>query len=191
MQTFEVEISTGILKGTVTLPDAGNGGEDPPPPGNGDPSAPGPEQPIEEIYHWYRDGAELSILTKDKKLNGKLVSAQAWYRAGMFSGHIVLDPSSPVNQEPIMVYPRGNHIPFKSGGLARAGLAFGNGWYANKVLADARAIQVKWLNTDEGLGIQFLATDKSRSDRLSRIKKGFPTDWQTYGLFLSWTIGVP
>lgn len=155
--------------GMVILPDFPSGG-------NG-----------EEIYHWYQDGKDLSILTKDKKLNDKILSAQAVYRGGVFSGHIRLDASSPIDGEAIMVFPRGDHFEFKTPGLANAGVAYGSGWYSNKDGKDAGPVMVQWKN----YGLRFLAVYPDDSDRLRAVKKGFPTNWETYGLFLSWEIQVP
>lgn len=160
------------VKGTITFPFDGTVDL---PEGGG--SAP-------EEYHWFQDGADLSILTKDKKLNDKILSAQAVFRGGVFSGHIRLDKSSPIEGEPIMVFPRGDHFKFIIPGLANAGAAYGSGWYSNKDGFDAQPILVQWLN----YGLQFLAPNDGR---LSRVKKGFPTTWENYGLFLSWEVQVP
>ncbi len=165
--------------GTVELPDL---------PENGG-SAP------EETYHWFQDGKDLSIRVGDEKLNTALIQAQAWYRGGMFTGHIVLDKTEPQPLEPIIIFPRGNHIPFKNGGLARVGQAYGTGWYANKNGKDAQSAIVQWVEDPDpdvlAFGIQFKVPDSKRSGRLSRIKADYPTDWGGYGLFLSWTVGVP
>ncbi len=153
--------------GTVILPDFPSGG-------NG-----------EEIYHWYQDGEDLSILVKDQKLNSALIKAQAWYRGGGFDGFILLDKTEPQADEPIMVFPREDHIPFKSGGLAKVGMAYGSGWYANGEMKDAVPTLVQWLN----FGLQFLVPKSN--GKLSRVKADFPSDWGGYGLFLSWSISVP
>lgn len=178
MQEFEGELS-GKFTGTIDLPDVGNGD---PPPGNG-----GAPPAAEEPYHWYQDGADLSILVGDQKLNDKLLSAQAVYRGGVFSGHIVLDKSAPQASEPIMVFPRGDHFEFKTPGLANAGVAFGTGWYSNKSGHDGFPVHVQW----QSYGLKFLIPDPKDSGRLRTVKKGYPTTWETYGLFLSWTVAVP
>lgn len=167
------------------------GGEDPPV-GNGNGDPPPDQPPFVDDYWWFKNGEELSILTGDQKFNSYLISSQAWYRDGMFVGHIRLDDSQPEGFDPLMVFPRGNHIPFKSGGLARARLAFGSGWYANKDGNDGMPVQVAWREViGVGTGLQFLIPDPKRSGRMSRVKNNYPTDWGGYGLFLSWTVGVP
>lgn len=81
MSEFEIEISTGILKGTVTLPDViGNGGNG----GNGDPPPPGPAS---EVKHWFQDGAGLTLLAKDEEIKGDALSwVNATYRRPFFQG---------------------------------------------------------------------------------------------------------
>jgi hypothetical protein len=180
--TFEFD---GPIPGKMILSD-----EVLPPPTEPPPTEP-PPVPAED-YHWYNTGEDISILTGDKKLNDKLVESQMVYRSGQFWGFVLLNASSPTSGEPIRVYPRGGHIPFKFEGLANAGKTFGNGSYSNKSQADGRYCQVRWIREEpHGLGLEFSVQDPMNSDKWSRIKKGFPTTWETYGLFLSWNIGVP
>ena len=157
-----------------------------PPPGNGDPG-PAPAEP----YFWYQDGADLSILLGGEggqKLNSKLAAAQAWYRGGMFTGWIKLNPSSPEAGSALMIFPRGDHFEFRTPGLANAGnAAYGTGWYSNGSEADVMPVRVEWRD----YGLEFSVPNPALSDRFSRIKKGFPTTWETYGLLLSWQIPVP
>ena len=172
MTEFEVEITTGILKGTVVLPDVGSVDPPPPPPGNGDPSP-----PAAEPYHWFQNGVDLSILVGDQKLNEKLITAQAVYRSGIFSGFILLDKSSPQAGESIRVIPRGDHIPFQTPGLANiAGATYGTGWYANKSQKDGMPCRVEW----EGYGLKFRVPDPGNSGRMASVKKGYPSDWGGY-----------
>lgn len=161
-----------------------------PPPDQGTPPTVQPPV-LAESYFWYQDGADLSILLGGEggqKLNDKLIGAQAWYRGGMFVGWIRLAPSSPEAGSALMVFPRGGHFEFRTPGLANAGnAAYGTGWYSNAVEKDAMPVRVEWRK----YGLEFAVPNPSVSDKFSRIKKGFPTTWETYGLRLSWQIPVP
>jgi hypothetical protein len=150
-----------------------------------------PPAPV-EVYHWFDTGVDISILTKDKKLNDKLIESQMIYRGGVFFGFIKLDPSSPIDGEPLMVFPRGGHIPFVNEGLANFQKVYGSGSYSNKDDKDGQFVRVKWIfDSANGLGLQFEIPSSANEDEFSRVKKGFPTNWETYGLFLSFSIGVP
>ena len=189
--TFEFD---GPIPGKMIMADDGLPAPDPPPEppnGNGDPT-PDPPPTVEDDYHWFDTLEDISILTGDKKLNDKLVESQMVYRSGKFWGFIRLDPSSPDPGKPVMVYPRGGHIPFRFEGLANAGKTYGTGWYANKSGADAQPVQVRWLRVEpHGLGIEFAYFAPNHEAVFARVKRGAPTTWETYGLSLSWEIGVP
>jgi hypothetical protein len=183
--------STYFLDGAFTA--TGNLGSTwTPEPGSTNPPPTQPPADPVEVYHWFDTGEDISILTKDKKLNDKLIESQMVYRGGMFFGFIKLDASSPIDGEPLIVIPRGNHIPFVNRGLANFQKIYGSGHYSNKDDKDGQFVRVKWILDDaNGLGLQFEAQNVPNSLQFSRVKKGFPTNWETYGLFLSWSIGVP
>ena len=148
---------------------------------------PVPAPPNEMEYHWYQDGEDLEVRTGQVNLTNKIISAQAFYRSGIFSGYVLLDKSSPDDHLPLEVRPVGGHIPFENGGLASAGLVYGTGYYHNKSKHDGFPCLVQWVN----YGLRFHVATSKDSDKVDFVKKGYPTNWPSYGLFLSWSIAVP
>jgi len=143
--------------------------------------------PNSDDYYWFRDGEGLKVMTGGVDLGHKIIEAQAVYRRGMFSGHVTLDKSAPAPGQGVKIVPTGNHLPWVNGGLADVGAVYGEGFYSDKGKHDFQPVLVKW----EGYRLRFYAADPNDSDKWRSVKAGFPSGWQNYGLFLSWTVMVP